>query len=111
MGSDELLILWARQHSARSYSVCKLTIDMAAQQGATGNSPSAPSAGTGVMSASPLKMHSLADRHYIFLTKENDFPTGLSEGNKRKLKKIIIKKQAKENVKEEIERPVVCFAP
>ena len=50
----------ARQHSARSYSVCKQTIDMAARQGATGDSPSAGAAGAGVMSASPapLKIHS-----------------------------------------------------
>lgn len=48
------------KHSARGHSVCKQTIDMAARQGATGDSPSASAAGAGIMSASPapLKIHS-----------------------------------------------------
>ncbi len=41
------------KHSAWSYSVCKQTVDTAARQGATGDSPSASTAGAATMSASP----------------------------------------------------------
>lgn len=71
------------KHSARSYSVCKQTIDTAARQGATGDSPSASVAGAGIMSAiaCAFKKHTqAADRHYISLLEKNDFHAGLSRG-------------------------------
>lgn len=52
-------LFYELDNSARSYSVCKQTIDMAARQGATGDSPSASAAGAAIVSASPvpLKIH------------------------------------------------------
>ena len=84
------------KHSARSYSVCKQTIDTAARQGATGDSPSASTAGAGIMSAiaCAFKKHTqAADRHYISLLEKNYFHAGLSGGHQ--ILKYKIKKQSK----------------